>query len=42
LFYDDLRVVLKINFSGMENGYLDDVLMVKALNDLGFVLRCFG
>ena len=42
LFCNDLRAIFEIDFSGMENGCLDGVLMVKALYGLGSVLRCFG
>jgi hypothetical protein len=30
-----------MNFYGMENGFLDDFLVVKALHVLRYVLRCF-
>jgi hypothetical protein len=32
---------LEMEYSGMENGCLNGVLVVKALYDLGSVLRCF-
>ena len=38
LSWDDLEM----EFSDMENGFLDGVLVVKALYGLGSILRCFG